>query len=55
MDWLFGFTSSSCLQNQYNFTTEYYRLWAKGRNQESNMMAYFDMVKERNYATRLEF
>jgi len=51
MDWLFGFS------NQYSFfaNNEDYKLWAKGRHPASNAMAYFDMVRERNYATRLEF
>lgn len=51
MEWLFGFS------NQYSFfaNNEDYKLWAKGRHPASNAMAYFDMVRERNYATRLEF
>lgn len=57
MDWLFGFASSACFQGQYSFfaNTEDYRLWAKGRSPQANMYAYFDMVRERDHANRLEF
>jgi hypothetical protein len=56
MEWLLGFKSSACFQDQYSFVhLEDYKLWAKGRHPASNAYAYFDMVRERNYATRLEF
>lgn len=53
MSWLFG--------NSYGdycepiFMTDDFRKWSTGRHPSSNAMAYFDMVRERDYATRLEF
>lgn len=35
--------------------TEDFKLWSKDRKSHSNAYDYFRMVKERNYATRLEF
>ncbi len=35
--------------------TNDYKQWSKGRDPHSNALAYYDMVKERNYTTRLEF
>lgn len=53
MGWLFGSFYGDF--SDPVFMSDDYRNWAKGRHPASNAMVYFDMVKERNYATRLEF
>lgn len=35
--------------------TEDYKQWAKDKHPCTNIYAYLDFVKQRNYATRLEF
>jgi len=53
---LFGKTYLAQFYDPYSIIySEDYKNWANGRHPASNMMAYFDMVRERNYATRLEF
>jgi hypothetical protein len=49
MEWLFGSFGYSI------FTSEDFKKWSIGRHPSSNAFAYFEMVRERNHATRLEF
>ena len=53
MKWLFG--DSSFGRGPWFIYLDDYKLWAKDKHPSTNCFAYLDMVKERNYATRLEF